>query len=62
MKGGENNMKRKNFENSLIISSIIWAIFTYLAWYAKQDLGTVATLGGIALMFAWMYEESKVKD
>ncbi len=55
-------MKRKTYEMSTGISAIIWAIFTGLAWYSKQDLGTIATLGGIALMFAWMYEESKVKD
>ena len=55
-------MKRSVYEISTIISAIIWAIFTLLSRLANQDLGTVATLGGISLMFAWMYEQSKVKD
>jgi len=55
-------MKRKSYEFSTAVSAIIWAIFAGLSWYSKQDLGTIATLGGIALMFAWMYEQSKIED
>lgn len=55
-------MKKKIYKISTFISAIIWAIFTFGVWYAKYDLGTVATLGGIALMFAWMYEQENVKD
>jgi hypothetical protein len=55
-------MKRKSYEISTTISAVVWAVFTGLAWYSKQDLGTIATLGGIALMFAWMFEESRIED
>ena len=55
-------MKRKNYKASTCISAIVWAIFAGLAWYAKLDLGTVATLGGIALMFAWMYEQENIEN
>ena len=55
-------MNKKQFKISIFISAIIWAIFTGLAFYAKYDLGTVATLGGIALMFAWMYEQANISD
>ena len=53
-------MKLKNYKRSTLISAIVWAIFTFGAWYSKQDLGTVATLGGITFMFAWRYEEKKI--
>ena len=55
-------MKRKSYKTSTVLSAIVWAIFAWLAWYAKQDLGTIATLGGIALMFAWMYEQENLED
>lgn len=55
-------MKRKAYKTSTCISAVIWTIFTGLAAYAKYDLGTIATLGGIALMFAWMYEEASLED
>ena len=49
-------MKRKNFKFWSAVWAIIWAGFTGISWYTNQGLGTTATLGGIALMFAWMYE------
>ncbi|MEX0921065.1 MAG: hypothetical protein WDZ62_02260 [Candidatus Pacearchaeota archaeon] len=55
-------MKRKHYEFSTAVSAIVWTVFAGLAWYSKHDLGTITTLGGIALMFAWMYEQSKLKD
>ena len=61
MKGGF-NMKKKNFNKSTLTLAVIWTIFTFGAWYIKMDLGTVATLGGIALMFVLMYESMNIKD
>jgi hypothetical protein len=61
MKGGKKIMKLKSYKNWTAISAVVWAVFTFLAVYAKQDLGTVATLGGIALMFTWMYEEKNIR-
>jgi len=55
-------MKRKIYKISVFISAIIWTMFAGLSWYSGYDLGTVATLGGIALMFAWMYEQANLKD
>ena len=55
-------MKRKTFKFWTSASAVVWALFTGLAWYAKLELGTVATLGGIALMFAWMYEQENIED
>ncbi len=55
-------MNKKNFNRNVVSSAIIWAAFAFLAWYAGQDLGTIATLGGIALMFAWMYEQNNIKN
>ncbi len=54
-------MKLKTFKTWSFIWAIAFGILTLLAWYAKNDLGTVATLGGIALMFAWMWEEHNIK-
>ena len=49
-------MNKKQFKFWSIVWAVIWAAFTFAAWYFSLGLGTVATLGGIALMFAWMYE------
>ena len=55
-------MKQKTYKISTFISAIVWAVFAGLAFWAKYDLGTIATLGGIALMFAWMYEQENITD
>ena len=55
-------MKRKNYKISTLISAIIWFIFTIAAKIGGYDLGTIATLGGISLMFAWMYEQANISD
>mgnify|MGYP001596603188 CR=1 FL=1 len=44
---------KKNFKTWSNIWAIVWAIFAGYAKYKGYDLGVVATLGGIALMFAW---------
>jgi len=49
-------MKRSIYKISTFMSAIVWAIFTGVAWWTKLGLGIVTTLGGIALMFAWLYE------
>lgn len=45
-------MKEKTFKIMSFVWAIVWAILAFIAWYGKAELGTVATLGGIALMFA----------
>jgi hypothetical protein len=55
-------MKRSTFKISTRISAVVWAAFAGLAFYANYDLGTIATLGGIALMFAWMYEQENITN
>ena len=55
-------MNKKQFKFWSVVWAIIWAGFTFSAWYYGLGLGTVATLGGIALMFAWMYEQVNLKD
>ena len=55
-------MKKNTFKIWSTIWAIIWALFAVGAWYAKIDLGTVATLGGIALMFVWMYEQENIQN
>ena len=55
-------MKKKSFKIWSFIWAIVWTIFAGLSWYLGNDAGTIATLGGIALMFAWMYEQSKIED
>jgi len=55
-------MKRKYYKRSTLISAVIWFGFTVAAYFAEFSLGTVATLGGIALMFAWMYEQANITD
>lgn len=55
-------MKRNTYKIVTISSAIVWALFTLCAWYAKYDLGTIATIGGIALMFAWMHEKENIED
>jgi hypothetical protein len=54
-------MNKKEFKFWSVVWSVIWAAFTGLAWYSKEGLGTIATLGGIALMFAWMYEQMNLE-
>ena len=54
-------MKKKTFINLSLMWAVVWAVFAGISWYYKLGLGTVATLGGIALMFAWMAEQEKVK-
>lgn len=54
-------MKLKTYKRWTLLSAFIWAIFAALAYYAEYELGTIATLGGIALMFAWMYEDKKIE-
>lgn len=53
-------MKLKHFKILSIIWAIVWAIFALIARLSGEELGTVATLGGIALMFAWMYEQENI--
>lgn len=55
-------MKKKNFKTWSFIWAIVWAVFAFIAYYFQIGLGNVATLGGIALMFAWMYEQANLKD
>jgi len=59
---GKLKVKRKNFKIWSTIWAVVWAFFTFVAWYYNMGLGTIATLGGIALMFAWIYEQSNIKD
>lgn len=55
-------MKRKTYKTWTCASALVWFVFAILAWYAKYDLGTIATIGGIALMFAWLYEQENLSD
>jgi hypothetical protein len=55
-------MKKETYKTLTISSAIIWFIFTLLAVWLKYDLGTIATLGGIAIMFAWTYEQANIRD
>lgn len=55
-------MNKKNYKRSTFASAVVWFVFTILAWIGKYDLGTVATLGGISLMFAWMYEQVNITN
>ena len=50
-------MNRKKFKFWTTTWAGIWAMFTAIAFWNGESLGTVATLGGIALMFAWLYEQ-----
>ena len=54
-------MKLKTYKMWTICSAVLYAIFATLAYCVGYELGTVATLGGIALMFAWMNEEKSIK-
>jgi hypothetical protein len=62
MKGGKKEMKKKTFVILSITSSGIWFVFTILAVVYNLGLGNAATLGGIALMFAWMAAQTSIKD
>jgi len=55
-------MKKKTYKISTFISAIVWAIFTGIVWYKGESVGTIATLGGIALMFAWLYEQANLEE
>ncbi|MBS3099911.1 hypothetical protein J4463_01725 [Candidatus Pacearchaeota archaeon] len=55
-------MKKKTFIYNSYFWAIIWAIFCFVSWYNNLGLGTTATLGGIALMFAWMAEQIRIQD
>ena len=55
-------MNKKAYKVSVFILAIIWAIFAGIAFWLKHGLGTIATLGGIALMFAFDYEKMVLTD
>ena len=55
-------MKKETFKFWSMVWAIIWAIFAGLSFWYKLGLGTTATIGGIALMFAWMYEQQNLSN
>lgn len=54
-------MKQKTFIYWSYFWAMIWAIFCLVSLCYKIGLGTTATLGGIALMFAWMAQQTNIE-
>jgi len=57
-------MKRKTFKGWCFSLATIWGTFTIVYSYFnfnRESLGTAATLGGIALMFAFLYWQTDLK-
>lgn len=55
-------MKRKRFIALSTISSVVWFLFMILAISIKESFGTWVTIGGIAVMFAWMAVQESIED
>lgn len=53
-------MDKKKFIYWSYFWAIVWAVFCFASWYSKQEIGTTVALGGIALMFAWIAEQTKL--
>lgn len=55
-------MKRKNFIRESTALAVLWFLFMSGAIFIKESFGTCVTIGGIAMMFAWMAVQESVED
>jgi hypothetical protein len=55
-------MKKKIFVWVSLVLAFFWALFSFYFLIFKSDFGIFATLGGIALMFAWMGHQTALKS